>query len=412
MKTNEKTSDLAVLSILKLIKDNNSVSQARLAEGTGYSRSTISINCEKLLREHLIVANSESSPNKKKNVEFMLNNELGYIVGIGMGGTTCRVGIYNLGCELIEITRSPVDLIRGPEATLNMICNQIDGLLAKHMSEGKKLLGIGMGIPSPVKYEDGVAFHPAFMPGWHLFRIKTLLQERYGCPAFIENEVNTMALEEYTSRHRGKTKSLLCVKIGTGIGAGLIFNGTIYRGENGGGGNLGHIHVTGNKKKCKCGSIGCIESIASVPAIIEYAEESCRAEKETELKKALETNGHLTLQDIKDCADSGDRQALETIKKAGQDIGNVLGQITTFLDPGCIIIAGRAKLLGPNYLYYIRHTINNQAAMWTGPDFSVEFSELDDDSSATGAARLCISELFDRKLILQMQQPTITPERI
>lgn len=241
MKTNEKTSDLAVLSILKLIKDNSSVSQAKLAEGTGYSRSTISINCEKLIRENLIVANSESTPNKKKNVEFMLNNELGFIIGIGMGGTTCRVGIYNLGCELIEITRNPVDLIRGPEATLNMICQQIDSLLAKYMTASKRLLGIGMGIPSPIKYEEGVAFHPAFMPGWHLFRIKDILQDKYGCPAFIDNEVNTMALEEYTAKRSEKPKSLLCIKIGTGIGAGLIFNGTIYRGENGGGGNLGHI---------------------------------------------------------------------------------------------------------------------------------------------------------------------------
>mgnify|MGYP004463233497 FL=1 len=408
MKTNEKTSDLAVLSILKLIKDNSSVSQAKLAEGTGYSRSTISINCEKLIRENLIVANSESTPNKKKNVEFMLNNELGYIIGIGMGGTTCRVGIYNLGCELIEITRNPVDLIRGPEATLNMICQQIDSMLAKYMTASRRLLGIGMGIPSPIKYEEGVAFHPAFMPGWHLFRIKDILQDKYGCPAFIDNEVNTMALEEYTAKRSEKPKSLLCIKIGTGIGAGLIFNGTIYRGENGGGGNLGHILANGNKKKCKCGSTGCIESIASVPAIIEYAEESCSSVHDSVLRLTLERKGNLTLQDIKTCADLGDRTALATIRKAGQDIGGVLGQLTTFLDPGCIIIAGRAKLLGPNYLYYIRHAINSQASMWTGPDFSVEFSELDDDSCATGAARLCIGELFDRRFILQAQQ-TPTP---
>lgn len=396
-KIKEKNCDLAIFSIVSLIKDYGALSQSDLSKLSGYSRSTISINCDKLLQKNYISLENADIQNKKKNIKYSLNVNLGVIIGIGIGGTTCRIGIYNILCELIEIVRLPIDLIRGPDATLNLICKNIDILLKKYSSKKVPLLGIGMGIPTPVKYEEGVAFHPAFMPGWHLFNLKEYFSDKYNCPIYIDNEVNTMALEEYISSNKEDLKTLLCIKIGTGIGAGIIINKQIFRGENGGGGNIGHIQMDNITKVCTCGKIGCIESVASVPAIIETALIKRQSHPNSLLNK-IESD-ELTLSDIKNCADKGDRLSLTIIEEAGTIVGQLIGKITTFLDPGIIKIVGRATILGPNYLYYIRNSIQKEAAPWIGPEFNIDFSKLTEDSAATGATRLCINELFDRQLI-------------
>lgn len=397
MNTTKDKCDLAIFSILSLIKDHYALSQSKLSKLSGYSRSTISINCEKLLQKGYIALETSKTSNKKKNVKYSLNSNLGVIIGIGMGGSTCRIGIYNILCELIEIIRLPIDLMRGPEATLNLICDNIDILLHKHSSNEIPLLGIGMGIPSPVKYEEGVAFHPAFMPGWHLFNLKEYFFDKYRCPSYIDNEVNAMALEECFSLAKNKFKTLLCIKIGTGIGAGVIINKQIFRGENGGGGNIGHIQMDTVTKACNCGKIGCIESIASVPAIIESAIQK-RKDHPDSLLNTIDSET-LCLSDIRYCANQGDRLSLKIIEEAGTIVGQLIGKLTTFLDPGTIKITGRATILGPNYLYYIRNAIQKEAAPWIGPEFSIDFSDLTEDSAATGATRLCINELFERQLI-------------
>lgn len=395
----DKNCELAIYSILALIKDYGSLTQAQISKISGYSRSTVSINCEKLLQEQIISVDSAASLHKKKNIAYSLNKDLGLIIGVGMGGTTCRIGVYTVLNELIEIVRHPIDLLRGPEATLLLISENIDLLLSKHAQNKRPLLGIGLGIPSPVKYEEGVAFHPAFMPGWHLYKLKEYFSERYSCPVYVDNEVNAMALEEFYSTTDRTFNTLLCIKVGTGIGAGIIINGEIFRGENGGGGNIGHIQIDESAQACSCGKKGCIELLASVPAIIGAARERRSLHPNSPLNDVDADS--ITLQDIKRCADRGDRLSLSIIEEAGTRVGTLIGKMAIFLDPGIIRISGRATVLGPNYLYYIRHAIQSQAAPWIGPEFSIDLSELTEDSAAAGVTRLCINELFNNHLIYQ-----------
>ncbi|MBR6084042.1 MAG: ROK family transcriptional regulator [Spirochaetales bacterium] len=394
-----KTQQLAIHAILAKIYEKGRITQAEISQSTGFSRSTVSINCEKLLSQQLVKYDNTSSSNKIKNLELELNEDVGFIVGIGMGGTFCRIGLFTVTCKMIAIRKIAVDLEIGPDAILKNITQIINNLIKKEKPKGR-LLGIGMGIPSPMKFEDGVAYHPAFMPGWHLYNIKEFFNSIYQCPVFVDNEVNTMALEEYHSLEKRDIKTLLCVKIGTGIGAGLVVRERIYRGENGSAGNLGHICVEESGKPCQCGKTGCIETVASTRAIIENATQLCLADEQSLLCRKYKAEGALTLQMIKECADYGDRIALHVIESAGKSIGNLLGKITTFLDPGIIIITGRATVLGPNFLYYIRDGVFRQSSTWSSPDFQIVFSNLSDNSVAKGAARLCIDELFDRQLLI------------
>jgi predicted NBD/HSP70 family sugar kinase len=299
---------------------------------------------------------------------------------------------------MIELLRIPVELIRGPEPVMYFICLHIDEILMKH-KQNKPLLGIGMGLPSPIQYEEGVAFHPAFMPGWHLFPIKDYLKGKYNCHVFIDNEVNTMALGEFAELKDRNIKNLLCVKVGTGIGAGIIIDGSIYRGEKGGGGNIGHIQIDHDSTPCSCGKTGCIEAIASVPAIEKKTEALSAKVPDSLLADLLKKNEEKTINNIRKAADQGDKTALQIIHDAGLTLGSLIGKLIIFLDPGMLIIAGRITVLGPIYLDCIRKAAIREAAPWVDAGFSIEFSKSKIDSSATGAALLCIQELFNRRLI-------------
>ncbi len=395
---------LAEYTLLRLIREHGPVSQVRLSDLSGYSRSTVSINCDKLLQAGLIIPDRDLSKSKKKNAELSINGDVGLIIGIGMGGSRCKINLTNLNCDTLAYQAFLVDLAVGPEAILKQICKTIDELLAKYTSQ--PLLGIGIGLPTPVNYEKGVAYHPAFMPGWHLFPVKEYMTKRYGCLTVVDNEVNTMALAEY-EEYKTKYSTLLCVKGGTGIGAGIIINGKIYRGENGGGGNIGHVIIEDNNTPCKCGKIGCLEAVASVPAILSQACEAARQKGSGILYERLEQhkdgNGSLTLADIKYAADHGDRDALSLIETAGLRLGSVLGRLLIFMDPGILIISGRMAILGPNYLDYIRKAVYKQASPWVGPDFQIIYSKFGDKSAAKGAALLCIQELFKHNYILQLK---------
>lgn len=397
--TQINTPNTAEYVILNLIKDHGAISQSKMFELSGYSRPMISIACEKLTSAGLIVADTSKTQNKKKNLEFRLNTELGHIIGISIGGTSYRIGIFNILGETIEIIKNPVDLLRGPEPILNEICEHIDHLKKKYCKQ-TKILGIGLAIPTPVKYEDGYANYPAFMPGWHMFDLKKFFWDKYSCPAFIDNEVNTMALEEYQQRKNKDSRILLCVKVGTGIGAGLVIENKIFRGENGGGGNIGHIPIRNATEICECGKTGCIEAVASAKAIKKKAFEIAKQREKTHLSEILKEKQYLDIQDIKDAADRGDRDALTIIKEAGEAIGEIIGTLVVFLDPAEVIITGQMTQLGPNYLYYIRQTTQKIVNPWVGHNFRMDFSILPTSSSAIGAARLCISELFEKKLIL------------
>lgn len=396
-----KQNDKALFQLLDLIRKNGPISQTNLSEVSGYSKSTVSINCDKLLKEGYIIPTDEISKKaKRNNSHLLINNNIGYIVGIGMGATHCRISIFNLAIEELETVVIPSNLKIGPEPVLQTICETIE-VLTKKLSS-KKILGIGLGIPAPIRYEEGEAYFPVNMYGWHLYPIKKFFKKKYICPVFIDNEANTMALYEYSQLNNKSIKSLMGLKIGTGIGAGLINSGEIYRGENGGVGNLGHIKVCGNNKPCTCGKLGCLETVCSVPAIINKAIEIAKDNPSSILNKYYNNSNTLTLDDINNSIENNDNKALELVRTTGTTLGAVIGQFITFVDPGVVIVSGSICTLGPIFIDFVNREVAKQIFPLKGTNFVIKYSKNHGKSSAIGAAQLCIEELFIRQLIIKV----------
>ncbi|HOV63811.1 MAG TPA: ROK family transcriptional regulator [Spirochaetia bacterium] len=387
--------NLAIHNILELIRTNGPLTRAELCHESGYSRSTVSLSCDTLLKIGIIIEESlVHSGEVSKRTRLRINGKAGYIIGIELGATGCEIGISNLEAELIDFDSSPVDLSHGPDPVIFQINEHIDTLMKKNNVSSELLLGIGMGLPSSVDYKIGSAIYPAFMPGWHMYPIRQLLQERYRCAVFIDNEVNTMALGEYYLGKDRKYQNLLFIKAGTGIGAGIVVNGEIYRGENGFAGNIGHINVGGRTELCMCGKTGCLEAIVGGPAIAERAMHLMNSGTSPILQEIYGKEGQLTAKEVKLAADRGDSASLSLIRDSGLILGTALGKIIMFFDPSIVIIGGGLAGFGPYFLSFIREGILRQSLPWIDPELIIQESSFGDKSGVYGSIILCIDELF------------------
>jgi glucokinase-like ROK family protein len=392
---------LAIHIILDLIRIEGPITRSYICERSGYSRSTVSLNCDKLLASGLIV--EEGIVNQKeqsKRTKLKINGDAGLIIGIELGATSCEIGICDLATTMLDFNSNPIDLSIGPDPIMAQIYQRINEMLSRPDIAGMKLLGICMGLPSAVDYQKGTAIYPAFMPGWHQYPIREILQERYGCPVFIDNEVNTMALGEYSLGMERKFKNLLFIKAGTGIGAGIIVDGQIYRGQNGFAGNIGHLQVEGHAEICQCGKKGCLEAIASGSAIALKAKQLIEEGRSQQLAKACEKIGEITAKKVKEAADNGDPACIQLIREAGTILGESIGRIVVFFDPSIVIIGGGLTGFGPSYLSFIREGVLTQSKPWISQDFEVRESTFGDKSGVIGSVMLCIKELVSSGAIL------------
>lgn len=399
----ENHSNLAIDTIVQLIWKLGALTRAELSRISGFSRSTITLNADKLLSLGILIEEKPKGggDKAKKRKSLMLCKDLGVFVGVELDAYHCEVGLCNIMGELLVSTNFAVDFILGPDVILQEIISSIGEIQDRLKKKNKTILGIGIGLPSPVDFESGYAVHPAFMPGWHQWPIKDKLASEYNCPVFVDNEVNTMGLGEAHLSKRYRDKNLLFIKIGTGIGAGLIINGEIYRGNSGLSGNIGHIQIDCRSEQCKCGKIGCLEAIAGEWALIEKAKTLAKEGESAFLTNQLEAKGNLTLSDIREAVLNGDRQTIILLQKTAYVVGTMIGRLVQFFDPKAVVLGGEQAAFGPQYIDAIRMGILNQATPWVKSDFEVDLSKFGDKIGVIGSAMLCISSLISSGLLIE-----------
>src|SRR5690348_212855 len=188
---------------------------------------------------------------------------------VDLGASSIDIEVTNGRLEPVAAYREIADIRSGPKAILH----RVNELLAKARTDGAfdRLDAVGIGVPGPVSFRDGVPVSPPIMPGWDRYPVRDLLARELGCPAVVDNDVNIMAIGE---RHGGvahPVDDFLFVKIGTGIGCGIHLGGTVYRGVDGCAGDIGHIQVDPDGPVCSCGNTGCLEALFSGAALAREA---------------------------------------------------------------------------------------------------------------------------------------------
>ena len=297
-----------------------------------------------------------------------------------LGATHSRVAVTDLAGDVLAETREDIPIAQGPEIVLAWLEKALDGLLAEAGRKRKDVQGVGVGVPGPVEFASGTPVAPPIMPGWDGYGVAAHLSSRYGALVLVDNDVNIMALGEYWSRWRD-TAHLLFVKVGTGIGCGVITDGRIHRGAQGAAGDIGHIHVPDHDDViCRCGNLGCLEAIAGGGAM---------ATKLTELGITAE-NSRDVVRHVRD----GRPEAMRLVRQAGRELGGVLASAVNFFNPAVIVIGGDIAHADEHLLAGVREVVYRRSTALATRSIRIARSTLDDRAGVIGAAVMVIEAVL------------------
>jgi len=383
--------------LIDLVRKHGEFTKADLVSYTDYSRTKISSCIDSLLNKKILVTNKNTEySGGRRSKTFSLNGKLGLVAGVDIGATSIDLGIADFSGEFFARYMEPASVKDGPIKILGRVCSLLEKILKEHHLSNENLKGIGIGVPGPVDFSIGTLISPPIMPGWDSYPIIQTVQQWFpAANVVVDNDVNVMALGEINQGAGKGVDNLIFVKIGTGIGAGIICEGKIYRGSNGCAGDIGHIGVNSSDTLCPCGNKGCLETVAAGPAIAERSLKGAQAGNSPILLKHYEKNGNvLHAEDVGNAAREGDPLAIEVIRESGQLVGDVLASLVNFYNPEMIVIGGGVSNLGNLLLSSIRQSVLHRSLPLATRNLQIVFSETGADAGVIGAVNLAMDYMF------------------
>jgi glucokinase-like ROK family protein len=330
------------------------------------------------------------------------NKDAGILLLAGLGATGMSVGKSDLQGSVSDVVHVEFDIAKGPEKALETVEFAFDKILAH---EDHKVWGIGIGLPGPVEFATGLPMSPPIMPGWDKYPVRARLMEKYQVPVWVDNDVNVMALGELAKSNDAKLKELIYIKLGSGIGAGIIIHGRLHRGAQGCAGDIGHIAINEpNEIVCRCGNIGCLEAIAGGWALARDAQIAAENGVSKFLADRIKQGVELTAHDVIDGAVHGDNWCVTALISTGRHVGGILATLVNFHNPSLIVIGGGVSSAGDQLLAAIRETVYRRSLPLATRDLEIRLGDLDDQTGLKGAAEMVLSELFQPNVFKQWAQ--------
>ncbi len=387
----------AEAEVIRALGKKGKISRTEISNITGWSKAKTSQEIRSLVdKGYLVEVGEGASQGGRRPGLLQINDQLGYLVGLDIGATSIDTVLDNVGGKVLQRRSSPADVRQTPDEFLGRCSELILEMVKAQGCNADQILGIGVGVPGPVDFTRGVLVAPPLMPGWENFLIRDFFQNIFSAAyVVIDNDVNIMAIGEQRSGDGIGVDHFLFIKIGTGIGCGIVSNGKIHRGSIGCAGDIGHICVDKQGPICTCGNTGCLEAMAAGPAIIEKAMQAAKNGSSPRLRQMAEANGgFLRSEDVNVACRAGDQAALEIIRASGQMIGDVLAGLVNFFNPSHIFIGGGITNFGNHLLVSIRRAVLRRSLPLATMNLSINFSHMGPEAGVTGAVALAREYLF------------------
>jgi predicted NBD/HSP70 family sugar kinase len=361
--------------LLRLLRTGAASSRSELVALTGASRSTVSLRVEQLVQAGYVVeAGLAGSSGGRPPRLLTFRADRGHVVGVDMGVTSVDVVVADLAGAFVGTATADLRIADGPEAVLGLVRTLLMRVLEKAGLGLDTVRAIGIGLPGPVEHATGRPVHPPLMPGWHDYPVPAFFAD-LDCPVLVDNDVNVMAAGELAER--ASYENFLVVKIGTGIGCGIVLDGRVYRGSAGSAGDIGHVYVPDEKRAvCSCGNENCLEALAGGAALARDAAE-------------LGLDVH-DARGVVELATHGNPEALMLVRSAGRRVGEVLAGLVNFFNPHRIVIAGGVAHAGNPLLAGIREVVYRRSLPLAARTLDISLSTLGDRAGQVGAARMAI----------------------
>lgn len=385
-------------TLLTHIASGSALTRIDLSRETGLARSTVSQRVDALLAAGVIVEDgSAHSRGGRPALLLRLDPQAGLILSADLGATRARLAVSDLGGQELAITEVDICIDKEPELVLGWINQSFGELLTEAGGDKRRVRAITIGIPGPVEYFTGTVVRPPLMPRWHDYCVPAYFAKSYpAAQTIVDNDVNLMALGEHRKHYR-EVQHLLFVKVGTGIGCGIVINGKLHRGAQGSAGDIGHIRLPSSNASCWCSNSGCLEAEAGGKAMARRL-----------LNDGLNTT---TARDVVRLATEGDQRASQEVRTAAQHIGEVLATIVSFANPEVIVLGGSLAQLNETLLAGIRSGIYNRALPLATRSLRIETSQLNDEAGTAGAVFLAQEHILSPIGVAKLLGTHVTDSR-
>ena len=381
MNPEESQRGSATNELFQILRDGAPRTRSELAGMTGFSRSTVALRVDALMREGLIrPIGDAASTGGRPSTQFVFNTSGRIILAVDVGASHVKIAISDLRGKTLVGDSVSMEVSAGPDAILSWVETSGMALIDAAGHRLQDLIAVGVGIPGPVEHSTGRPINPPIMPGWNGYDVAGRLEKTFGAAVLVDNDVNIMALGERELAWP-EVDHLIFVKVATGIGSGVISSGTLQRGAQGTAGDIGHIFVSrGSDILCNCGNRGCLEALASGPAI-------ARALAAKSIEAA-------TSQDIIELVRGGNLDAIQAVRQAGRDIGEVLTACVSLINPSVIVIGGAMAQAGEHLMAGVREMVYSRSMPLATEHLQITQSKAAAEAAILGASMLAVQFAF------------------
>ena len=371
--------------VMEVLRMQGRVSQADISRATGLSRTTISTMIAELRKAGLVLdieTRRKHPRGGRPGVELVLRDPAQVVVGIDFGHSHIGVAVADLGHNVLAERRAELDVNREAVQALDSAARMFADVLAGAGVDSGSVLGAGIGIPGPVDLAHGTAGSATILPGWVGLRIASEMEQRLGVPVEVENDANLGALAELTWGAGRDCSNFAYIKAATGIGAGIVVDGRLLRGATGTAGEIGHTTLHEAGPLCYCGNRGCLETVASGPAIVELV--------------GPIDGERPALGRIIELAAGGDLRCRRAIADAGREIGVAVAGLCNLINPERVIVGGLLSRAGEVLLRPMRDSIRRHAVQAAAATLDVRAAVFVERAELLGAVALALLSSHDR----------------
>ncbi|WP_258053032.1 ROK family protein [Streptomyces sp. Ru73] len=375
-------------AVLELIRSGRATTRAELMAATGLSRSTMAARLEALdAAGYLEDAGTGGATGGRRAGSFRLRRDSGVLLVADIGGSHLRTAVTDMAGSILASDRRGLDVADGPQRVLTQVQSDFDRLLTTVDvdTDAQPVRGVGIGVPGPVEAGTGRVVSPPIMTGWDGYEVPAFFRDRYDCLVLADKDTNLMALGEHRVNWPDE-EHLLYIKVGTGIGSGLVLGGRLHHGARGAAGDIGHIPAPGvdeadaDAPACRCGNTGCLEALAGGWALV----------------RDLAAAGHevTATDDVVALVRDGSHDAVRLLRQRGRLLGRALADTVSLLNPSLLVIGGELAHAQDHLIAGIREVTYRRSLPLATRDLRVVTSDLRTRAGVTGAAHMVADALF------------------
>jgi glucokinase-like ROK family protein len=384
----------SLVGVLDAVRYGAATTRPEVAHRTGLGRNVVTQRVSQLVSSGLLAEGMLGrSTGGRAPRQLRFRAEAGVILVAELGATSIEVARSDLAGTLTHLHGEPADVTDGPEQVLTRVAELFQELV-EDLPADIDVWGIGLGLPGPVEFETGTPVSPPIMPGWDGYDVRSFFSSRFHAPVWVDNDVNVMALGELRGGLAAGHRDVVFVKIGSGIGAGLISGGAPHRGAQGCAGDIGHITVGDGVIQCRCGQLGCLEARAGGFALARDGLEVGRSGASSLLAQAVAEGREVTAETVVQAAHRGDLAARRLVTGSAHVVGEALASIVNFFNPSLILVGGGVASAGELYLAEVRRTVLTRSLPLATRTLRIEQSPLADSAGLRGAAFMVVDELL------------------